>query len=149
FPRAAYVEEFDRIWKVQQVHYSSLLTDALFQKVRNEIIYYQRRLKSQKGLVNICEFEGREYADKDGKTVFGGPKVAPRSSPLFQVEKIWESINTITIKSKRGELFELTAEHRQAIFEYLDNNPNLSQAKLFEILGISTKAGYFANAQIR
>ena len=35
---------------------------------RNEIIYYQRKLKSQKGLVSVCEFEGFE------KTVFDKEK---------------------------------------------------------------------------
>ncbi len=149
FPRAAYKEEFNRIWQVQQEYYPSLLTDELFEKVRNGIIYYQRKLKSQKGLVNVCEFEGKEYADKAGKTVFGGPKVAPRSSPLFQVEKIWESINTITVKNNRGETFEISTEQRQAIFEYLDNNAGLSQTKLFELLGLGARAGYFTNAQIR
>ena len=32
--------------------------------------------------------------------LFTGPKVAPRSSPLFQVCKLWESINAITIIKK-------------------------------------------------
>jgi CRISPR-associated endonuclease Csn1 len=56
FPREAYIEEFDKIWNRQAKEYPDLLTDELRQKIRNEIIYYQRRLKSQKGLVNICEF---------------------------------------------------------------------------------------------
>jgi len=149
FPRAAYIEEFDKIWQTQKTHYPDLLTDDLYQKVRNEIIYYQRRLKSQKGLINVCEFEGKTYVNKNGKEIFGGPKVAPRSSPLFQVEKIWESINNIIIKNKTGEVFSISNEQKLKIFAYLDENINLSQARLFDILGIGKKDGCYTNAQIR
>ncbi len=151
FPRAAYIEEFDKIWEVQQKYHPDLLTDELFEQVRNEIIYYQRKLKSQKGLVNVCEFEGKYYTDKSNpeKQVFSGPKVAPKSSPLFQIEKIWESINNIVVKNRKGEEFPITQEHRQQIFEHLDNNEKLSQTDLFAILGLKKNDGYFTNAMIR
>ena len=49
FPREAYVEEFDTICAKQKEYLG--LTDELIAKLRNEIIYYQRPLKSQKGIV--------------------------------------------------------------------------------------------------
>lgn len=58
FPREAYVEEFDAICKEQQKHFPDILTNEFLSHVRNEIIYFQRKLKSQKGLVSVCEFEG-------------------------------------------------------------------------------------------
>ena len=131
FPREAYMEEFDVICARQKEHLG--LTDELISKIRNEIIYYQRPLKSQKGLVAICEFEGF-WVKKDGKEFFVGPKVAPKSSPLFQLSKMWENINNIKLSSKFGEIVELTQEEKQKVFEHLDNNEKLTATDLFRIL---------------
>ena len=133
FPREAYIEEFDRICAKQKNHLG--LTDELIDKIRNEIIYYQRPLKSQKGLVSTCEFEGFYTKNKDGKEIFAGPKVAPKSSPLFQIAKIWENVNNIKLSSKRGETLELTLDEKQKVFEHLNNNEKLTPTDLFKILG--------------
>jgi CRISPR-associated endonuclease Csn1 len=68
FPREAYIEEFDKICVKQKEHLG--LTDNIIDKIRNEIIYYQRPLKSQKGLVSVCEFEGFWTKNKEGKEFF-------------------------------------------------------------------------------
>lgn len=106
FPREAYMEEFDAIMRKQQEFYPNILTDEFINHLKYDIIYFQRKLKSQKGLVNVCEFEGFHVKNKEGKEIFTGPKVAHRSNPLFQVEKIWETINNITIKDKRNSEFQ-------------------------------------------
>ncbi|MCC8186088.1 MAG: type II CRISPR RNA-guided endonuclease Cas9, partial [Bacteroides sp.] len=142
FPREAYMEEFDAICKRQ----SALLSEELTKKIRDEIIYHQRPLKSQKGLVSVCEFE-RKWVEKEGKKYFAGPKVAPKSSPLFQIEKIWENIHTIKITDKKGESLVITPEQKQKIFRYLDDHEKMTSSELFKILGISKKE-YVVNKQI-
>ncbi len=96
----------------QQKHHATL-TEEMIETLRNEIIYYQRKLKSQKGLVSICELEGFSTKNKKGHEAFVGPRVAHRSSPLFQICKIWENINAITIKNKKGETFEIPTEKKK------------------------------------
>jgi CRISPR-associated endonuclease Csn1 len=149
FPREAYINEFDVIWNNQKQYYKEQLTDDNFNKVRNEIIFYQRPLKSQKGLVSICEFEGKIRKNKEGKLVFVGPKVAPRSSPLFQITKIWESINIIKLKGKRGQEYEITLAQKNELFNYLDNNEKLSEAELFKILKLNKEDGYAGNSMTK
>lgn len=158
YPREAYIEEFDTIVNIQK-EYHSFLTDELINRLRNEIIYYQRKLKSQKGLVSVCEFEGFEKAirDKAGneKLVFIGPKVAPKTSPIFQLCKIWETVNNISLKVKNPEgskykwsdLFP-TIEEKEQIAQYLSVNPLLSFAELLKILNLK-KDEVFANKQIQ
>ncbi len=141
FPREAYIEEFDAICKKQ-----TGISSDLIQKIRNEIIYFQRPLKSQKGLVSVCEFEGF-YTQKDGKEYFVGPKVAPKSSPLFQLAKIWENINNIKINNKKGEEIILTFEQKTAIFDHLDNNEKLTTTDLLKILGLK-KDDCYVNKQL-
>jgi CRISPR-associated endonuclease Csn1 len=145
FPRAAYKEEFDAIWKTQSQHYPDLLTDGFKKKVKDEIIYYQRNLKSKKDQVGFCDFEIASRLTHEGKTILAGPRVAPRSSPLFQACKIWESINTLEIRNKRNyaETFQPSIEQKQAILKVLDNEGLIKQQKLFEILRITRLQGYY------
>jgi CRISPR-associated endonuclease Csn1 len=102
FYRQDYLDEFEAIWKEQSKHHLEL-TGELKTEIRDIIIFYQRKLKSQKNLISLCEFENREIElDKNGsktkKTV--GLKVAPKSSPLFQEFKIWQALSNLLAKKK-------------------------------------------------
>lgn len=92
YPRDAYIEEFDAIMARQSTFYPELLTDEVVQHIRDYIIFHQRPLKSCKHLIGRCELERCDVV-VDGRVYNRGPKVAPRSSPLFQLCKIWEAVN--------------------------------------------------------
>jgi CRISPR-associated endonuclease Csn1 len=147
FPREAYIEEFEAICKQQQTHYPDIITNKFIDKLRDEIIYYQRPLKSQKGLVSVCEFEGFWRKGKEGKEYFVGPKVTPRSSPIFQIAKIWENVNSISIDNKYGNKIELTLEEKKALFNHLDSNENLTLSDIVRILKLNKNECFF-NKQI-
>ncbi len=134
YPREAYIEEFDRICEVQMKFHKEL-THNLVSLIRDRIVYYQRPLKSQKGLVSICDFEGFRV-QKNGKEYFVGPKVTPKSSPLFQAGKIWENINNIKLSLCDGGEFTISAEQKGAIFIHLDNYDKLTATDLYKILGL-------------
>jgi CRISPR-associated endonuclease Csn1 len=155
FPREAYIEEFDAICGAQQKHHPNLLTPALIDAIRNDIIYMQRPLKSQKGLVSVCEFEGKMVTDEGGKSFLAGPKVAPKSSPIAQLCKNWELVNNIVLKVKNPDGskykwrdYQLTIEEKQAIANHLNIQDKLSYAELLKILGLK-KENVFANKQIQ
>ncbi len=147
FPRDAYIEEFDAICNNQKKHHTTVLTNELINKIRNEIIYYQRPLKSQKGLVSVCEFEGFWCKGKDGKEFFTGPKVAPKSSPLFQLSKMWENINNIKIGNRTGGDIAITSEQKWQLLDHLDNNEKLTITDLLKILDLK-KDNCFVNKQL-
>jgi CRISPR-associated endonuclease Csn1 len=136
FPRECYIDEFNRIWKKQQQFYPKILTEEFKLQLRDEIIYYQRRLKSQKGLVGECQFELHH-------------KVTPRSSPLFQLGKIWESINAITLTNKYNASYSLSIDQKRAIFNHLDHTEKLNQTDLFKILGIKRTDGWHADELVK
>jgi len=151
YPREAYMEEFDKICQIQQKTHPSILTKEFIDKLKNEIIYYQRKLKSQKGLVSVCDFEGfytKVSANGKEKEIFVGPKVAPKSSPIFQICKIWETINTITLKNKNGGELTISAEKKNVLFEHLDNNEKLTYSDLFKILELKKEDGWYGNKQL-
>ena len=103
FYRQDYLDEFNAIWEKQR-EYHPELTEELKHEIRDVVIFYQRRLKSQKGLVSFCELESeeREIVTSDGKVrkITVGSKVIPRSSPLFQEFKIWQILNNIEVSVK-------------------------------------------------
>ena len=158
YPREAYIEEFDTIISAQREKHD-FLTDEVVHQLRNEIIYFQRKLKSQKGLVSICEFEGFEKTifDKEknkNKVVFVGPKVAPKTSPLFQLCRIWEVVNTITLKIKNPEGSKYKwgekipdIKEKEILADYLFKNESLSFSKLLEIFELK-KENVYVNKQI-
>ncbi|HNY59549.1 MAG TPA: type II CRISPR RNA-guided endonuclease Cas9, partial [Bacteroidales bacterium] len=96
FYRQDYLDEFNTIWEKQAEFHKKELTEELKKEIRDVIIFYQRRLKSQKGLIGFCEFESRQIeVEIDGKKKIKtvGSRVIPRSSPLFQEFKIWQTLN--------------------------------------------------------
>jgi CRISPR-associated endonuclease Csn1 len=103
FYRQDYLDEFDMIWK-KQASFHPELTPELKKEVCDIAIFYQRDLKSCKGLVSFCELEHREIAvttpDGRQKTVTTGSRVCPKSSPLFQDFRIWQRLNDIMISFK-------------------------------------------------
>lgn len=148
FPRQAYVAEFDAIMATQRQFYPDVLTDNFINRLRNEIIFYQRKLKSCKHLVSVCEFERQEATDSNGNKVIVGPKVAPRTSPLFQVCKIWEMVNNIKITNRRNEEFPITLEQRRKMFDFLDSNEKIKFKDICKILNISSKSGWSAGKNL-
>lgn len=148
FPRKAYEAEYDQIMECQKEFYPEILTDEVVGEIRNEIIYYQRKLKSCKHLVSLCEFEKRAYTNKDGKIVYDGPKVAPRTSPLFQVCKIWETVNNLKLKNRKNDELYISSEQRRAIFDFLNENEKMTLTDLYKILNISKSDGWWGGKAI-
>ena len=130
YPREAYMEEYNAIMSCQQKFYPEVLTDNFIHKLRDQIIFYQRPLKSQKKLVSICEFEGKWIKNKDGETIFIGPRVAPRSSPLFQYERIWEVLNNIEIGREK-----LSLDVKKTLFSQLYEGKDLNSSDIKKLLG--------------
>ena len=146
FSRQRYIDEYDQIMAAQRVHYPDILTDEFIRMLRDEVIFMQRPLKSCKHLVSLCEFEKQERVMRvhqdDGKggrqlverKVKFGPKVAPKSSPLFQLCRIYEAVNNIRLTRPDGSPRDLTPEERAKIVAHLQSSASLSFAALKKLL---------------
>lgn len=138
YPRVAYIEEYDKIMACQHTFYPEVLTSDVIAHIRDYIIFHQRPLKSCKHLVGKCELESH-YVKRGDRIINCGPKIAPRSSPLFQVCKIWESINNLNIKNKVNDTLYLSLEQKQAIFTTLNTTEKLKATQLAKIIGVKPK----------
>lgn len=145
FPRIAYMEEFDAIMSCQKEFYPEILTDETISHIRDYIIFHQRPLKSCKHLVGRCSLE-RHFKNCNGLLKDCSPKVAPRTSPLFQVCKIWESINNLIIYNKTNDILHISLEQKQAIFAFMNTHEKLKANDLKTLLGIKSKEWQFGKA---
>ncbi|WP_047544872.1 type II CRISPR RNA-guided endonuclease Cas9 [Psychroserpens sp. Hel_I_66] len=152
FYRQDYLDEFEQIWNTQ-AEFHPELSDELKAKIRDIIIFYQRPLKSQKGLLSFCLFESwqQEYFDevkqtKRKRTI--GQRVIPKSSPLFQEFKIWQNINNLEFKyfgnpkdgsDKDAASFKLDEEDRKLLFLEANLRGDLNETSVLKLLGLSTK----------
>ncbi len=166
FSRQRYIDEYDQIMAAQRVHYPDILTDEFIRMLRDEVIFMQRPLKSCKHLVSLCEFEKQEKVMRvqqdDGKggrqlverKVKFGPKVAPKSSPLFQLCRIYEAVNNIRLTRPDGSPRDITPEERAKIVAHLQSSASLSFAALKKLLKekaliadqLTTKSGLKGNS---
>jgi CRISPR-associated endonuclease Csn1 len=137
FYRQDYLDEFNVIWE-KQTEFHAELTPKLKEEIRDVVIFYQRRLKSQKGLINFCEFESRQIkveieGEKKLKTV--GSRVCPKSSPLFQEFKIWQILNNLQVNNKaEGSKRSLQQDEKEILFAELSNKNKISKTEALKLL---------------
>ncbi|WP_310994058.1 type II CRISPR RNA-guided endonuclease Cas9 [Aequorivita marina] len=160
FYRQDYLDEFEQIWETQ-AKFHDKLTPQLKEEIRDVIIFYQRPLKSQKGLLSFCLFESwqqtyfDEIKQKERKRTIGH-RVIPKSSPLFQEFKIWQNINDLKLipqkdinfdlfnteeigSYKKSKPVDLEEDDRILLFEEANLRGNLSSAAVLKLLGLSSK----------
>lgn len=141
FYRQDYLNEFETIWETQAKFHNEL-TPELKKEIRDIIIFYQRPLKSQKGLISFCEFESRQIeVEIDGKkkTKTIGLRVCPKSSPLFQEFKIWQVLNNVQVWGKTMPKRFLLQEEKEKLFAELKYCEKLSKAEALKLLFGSQK----------
>lgn len=145
FYRQDYLDEFNTIWE-KQAEFHKELTDELKHEIRDAVIFYQRPLKSQKGLISFCEFESRKIeVEMDGKKKFKtiGSRVIPRSSPLYQEFRIWQKLNDIEIfpskekkKKFKPNAFRLNQEQKELLFKELSVREKLTKNQILGLLDL-------------
>ncbi|MFI3322117.1 MAG: type II CRISPR RNA-guided endonuclease Cas9 [Rikenellaceae bacterium] len=137
FYRQDYLNEFETIWE-EQAKYHKELTPKLKSEIRDVVIFYQRALKSQKGLLSYCEFESEEIKVKvDGKLKRKrkGLKVAPKSSPIFQEFKVWQVINNLKITDKEtNKIIEISDEDKAKIYKVLVFHDKIKGTDIIKLL---------------
>lgn len=142
FYRQDYLDEFETIWNIQS-RFHDILTKNLKEKIRDVVIFYQRKLKSQKSLISYCQFESweQEYEEKEtgkNKKRIIGRRVIPKSSPLLQEFKIWQNLNNLVFTNletkEKIEIKDLDNETRRQLFDELNLRGNLSHKDLLRVL---------------
>lgn len=173
--RHRYQQEFDKIWETQSQKYDFLnncpkvklekITNYIFpgksesqEKLRKaaiegglkyifreQIIYYQRPLKSQEENISFCQFEK-------------GERVLANTHPLLQEFRCWDQINRMYITSKQEvwndrknkNIFQytdrfLTNDEKQKIYEELQTQKQLGFGEVAKIINLKNDKTEYLN----
>ncbi len=104
--RSMYETEFDLLWTKQSEYYPKILTEELKNKIRDEIIFFQRPLKPTDELIGDCELEPDE-------------KRCPRGDWYARKFRILQDVNNLKIRNPGGSENKLTIEQRNFILDEL------------------------------
>lgn len=84
-------------------HRQNLVSRDLSSLLVDDILFYQRPLKSQKGTIADCPYEHHEYLCKETGEIMNAPiKCIARSHPLFQEFRLWQFVNNLRIYQRLG-----------------------------------------------
>ena len=167
--RKYYKEELKRILEAQKNFIPELTDEALYSACIEElypsndayrrsierrgftylftdnIIFYQRPLKSKKSLIDDCPYESHAYTDKEtGERKTAAVKCAARSNPVFQEFRLWQFISNLRIFQREKEVggllrtdVDVTDEFISStddvikLFGWLNDRENITQDTLF------------------
>ncbi len=124
--RKWYKDEFDALWLKQQKYYPEQLTDQVKKEIE-EIIFYQRKLKSQKHTIGYCTFEPKK-------------RCSPKSSPVFQYFRILEQVNRIHVTDSSRVNEQLNPQEREILINKLKEAKEVKMDTLHKILGLEDDA---------
>lgn len=97
-------------------------------KSNESLLFWQRPLRSQKGLLDNCRFENNlpvimsngQFRMKNGKVVTRNKKPCPLSHPEFELFRTYQFINNI----KYGKNLKLTDDQRQTVLDLINSKDN-------------------------
>jgi CRISPR-associated endonuclease Csn1 len=125
--RELYMREFELLWEAQAAYYPDVLTEDLKILIRDRIIYYQRKLKSQKGSVGRCRYEP-------------GKRCAPISTEAFQEYRILQQLGTVRLDYDEQISQRLTHEQQKVLAEVLMRGSRLTKTAALKMLGLPKHA---------
>lgn len=120
--RAMYEDEFEKLWNAQQAHHAQILTPALRHELEDNIIFFQRPLRSSQHLVGYCELEPDEQR-------------CPRDLWEAQQFVMLQELNhLLCIDTATGEEEGLSADDRAKLLFKLAWNKELEIKKAYDLL---------------
>ncbi len=113
-----YEQCLEELYPHNQNHRNNILNKDFLHLFINDIIFYQRPLKSKKSLISDCKFETRRFK-QDGIEKSTPIKCIPKSHPLFQEFRLWQWIQNLKIYKKDTDE-EVTNEFLKTELDWTD-----------------------------
>ena len=126
--RTLYEACLEELYPQNDAHRNLISTRDLVYLFIDDILFYQRPLKSKKSLIANCPYESYTCIDKEtGKANQYSPKCIAKSHPLFQEFRLWQFLSNLRIyqreKNVEGKLcldVDVTSEFLKSESDYTD-----------------------------
>ncbi len=127
------------LYKNNEAHQLTLSKKDFVHLLMDDLIFYQRPLKSQKSSISNCTLEFRKYKDENGVEHTQFLKAIPKSNPYYQEFRIWQWIFNLNIYKKDDDSnvtkeFLNTTENFENLFDFLNNRKEIEQKSLLKFL---------------
>lgn len=134
------------LYQKNEVHARQALCHDLTAFLLDDVLFYQRPLKSQKALIANCCFESLTYYDRQtGEEKQAPVKCIPKSHPLYAEYRLWQFLDNLRIYQLEGEVdgkkcFDIDVtrqflpdhEAYARLFKWLYRRKNVSQKNLLK-----------------
>lgn len=144
----------DELYPYNNAHRENIGTRGFVYLFVEDIIFYQRPLKSKKTSIADCPYESRNKQDAEGNPVVKPLKCIVRSNPIFQEFRLWQFLGNLRIYEREREVdgrlcmdvdvtssFLPTEEARVDLFDWLNDRKEVDQKSFFKYPSFKLKKG--------
>ena len=140
------------LYQNNEAHRKSLQNADFTKLFIDDIIFYQRPLKSKKSLISNCPYEFRAFRNEAGIIEKSPIKCIAKSHPLFQEFRLWQFIQNLKIYERERDIdgkletdIDVTSEFLRsddeyvAIFNWLNDRKEVDQKAFLKYSGFGLK----------
>lgn len=143
-----YKQCIEELYPINEAHRNTIAKTDFANLFINDILFYQRPLKSKKSQIDNCPYESHNYIDsKTGETKTAPVKCIAKSNPLFQEFRLWQFIHNLRIYQREKEIngklltdVDITNECLKSeedyvkLFDWLNDRESIEQEELLKHL---------------
>ncbi len=136
---ALFADCIRELYRNNENHRQTLSSKGFSHLFIDDIIFYQRPLRSQKSSISNCSLEKRTFRDKDGNVQTAPIKVIPKSNPVYQEFRVWKWIHDLVIYRRDDEsnvTHQFLKDHQayENLFHELLSRKEIKQEALLKFL---------------
>lgn len=133
-----------------EAHRNFRSASSLIRFIIDDVIYYQRPLKSKKSEIANCQYETHKVIINGKETPQAGVKCIAKSNPIFQEFRLLQFIQNLKIKKIKDESVNKTEfdvdvtdqyigcnEQRNKLYEFLNEKKEIDSEALLKYFGLN------------
>ncbi len=136
--RELYSECISELYPQNEAYRQSIATKDFTYLLLDDIIFYQRPLKSKKSMIDECPYEYHTCLNTEGEKTKKYVKCISKSHPLYQEFRLWQFVGNLRIYrlSDKPEDEDVTAEFlpneksRAHLFDWLNDRKDIKETQL-------------------
>ena len=130
----------EELYPLNEMHRNILSGSDFTHLFIEDILFYQRPLKSKKSLIDDCPYEERVYKKSDGSLCRVPLKCTSKSHPCFQEFRLWQFLSNLRIYQREKQIdgslktdVDVTSEFLKdesdyvSLFEWLNDKDKIDQ----------------------
>ena len=151
--RKLYEQCIYELYRNNEAHRNNIANNDFTYLILEDVLFYQRPLKSKKSLIDNCPYEGHKGINKEtGEICFYPLKCIAKSNPYYQEYRIWKFISDLRIIANTKEIdghilsdvdvtesFFPNNESINKLFLWLNDKGYIEESDLLAYLGIKKK----------